>query len=193
MSFSNRRRKNGMDTHKRAKIWNSYFKMAWLEAKVLWETNIGQPSHKEFSGVDEIVDAEQIHSAGTLVLCALAIEARANYLIADLVEEGRISEKVGNALQWLPAEHKWCLIPTMINRPAPRMDRSPHQAIAQICSWRNKLVHSRYNMMEDPPQPNLVLSYFKNFVCAMEDMNVLLGRGNRTEPKQEVIALGEFD
>jgi hypothetical protein len=69
----------------------------------------------------------------------------------------------------------------------------PHQAIAMICDLRNDLMHVKFEELTNKlPKPYTLLSYFENFVKAMEDMNVVLQRDRPTGPLKEVLDMGRF-
>jgi hypothetical protein len=68
----------------------------------------------------------------------------------------------------------------------------PHQAIAMICEFRNEIMHVKFDeIARKLPTVETVESYFKGFVEAMEDMNVVLDRGVPA-PRPEVLAKGRF-
>jgi hypothetical protein len=180
------------DRDERIAIWNSSFKLAWSETKAVFETG-GQKSSAVF-GALPILSDEEHHVLAAVVLCNLAIEARANHLIEDLVEQKRITKAVGRAAQHMPPKHRWFLIPTLAGmKTSLSPDKDPHRAIVKLCDLRNSVMHVNYEELKDklPAQADM-LSYFRNFVNAMEDMNVTLGKGDRTEPKPEVLRLGQF-
>ena len=52
-------------------------------------------------------------------------------------------------------------------------------------------MHVRYsNIKKKLPKAKTLLSYFKNFVLGMEDMNVILRRINK--PRKAVLNIGSF-
>ena len=176
----------------RVKIWNSFFKLAWTEAKSLHEESTSTSSAKEFDPLGGTLSEVEFHTLATMVLCNLAIEARANHLIDEMVEEGKITQSEGEAARWIPTQHKWFLLPKLAGVTAKLDDASgPHQAIAQICSLRNNLLHVNYaGLQKQLPKPGAALSLFAKFVEAMEDMNVILGRHEKHQ--KEVLELRKF-
>ena len=176
----------------RVRIWNSIFKLAWTEAKSLHEASTGKASAKEFDPLGGTLSEEEYHILAAMVLCNLAIEARANHLIDEMIEEGRITQSEGIAAHWIPTQHKWFLLPKLAGVTAKPDDSSgPHQAVAQICSLRNNLLHVNYEgLQKQLPKPAAALSLFAKFVEAMEDMNVILGRHERHQ--REVLELSRF-
>ncbi len=180
------------DASERVKIWNTFLKLAWEEAKSLYETSTGVDCKKEFNPAGGTLPDEEFHKLATLVLCNLAIEARVNHLIDELAEKDTISEKVAEAAQRLPPEHKWFLLPALAKIPKTlESSKMPHQAISEICNLRNHLIHVNYrNLMKILPEANKTLSLFENFVKAMENMNVVLGRIKRE--RDEVLQIGNF-
>jgi len=176
----------------RVMIWNTFFKLAWSEAKALFEITTGRVSSKRFDPEGGTLPESEFHSLATLVLCALAIEARANHLIEELKEKDRILPDVAEAVQRLPAKYKWFLIPQLAGvTGAVDSDSGPHQSVKQICDLRNPLLHVDYSQLRSRlPTPNTTLSYFSRFVEAMEDMNVVLGRHDKASKK--VLDIGRF-
>ena len=183
-----------LDRDERVAIWNSFFKLAWLEAKAVFEAD-GVQSADTFDPSPAPLPDGQHHVLAAVVLCNLAIEARANHLIDDLVEKGKVAPDVGKAVQRLPPKYKWFLIPTLAGMPnSLSASGGPHQAIAQLCDLRNDFVHVNYTALQSKlPTQATMLSYFKRFVEALEDMNVILGKGGRTAPLQEVLKFGVFN
>ena len=80
-----------------------------------------------------------------LIYCTLAIEARANHLIDELVERGRLSESESTAVQRLSADAKWFMLPKLAG-VRKRLDpaRPPHQAIVELCA------RARHHQIELP-------------------------------------------
>ena len=182
------------DHHERVQIWNSFFRLAWGEAKRVFELSNQCEGADSFKPDGGTLPEEEFHILAAVVLCNLAIEARANHLIEELIEAKTIKADVGRAARQLPTRHKWFLLPTLAGSTA-QLDAAsaPHQAIAQLCTLRNAALHVDYEKLHGRlPNADAMLSYFKHFVEAMEDMNVILKRGGRTGPLPDVLKLGEF-
>lgn len=177
----------------RVKIWNTFFKLAWEEAKSLYETSTGEKSSKTFDPLGGTLPGKEFHTLATLVLCNLAIEARANHLIDELEEKGTISKDVAEAARWLPTKQKWFLVPALARiSTTPDSSKMPHQAISEICGHRNNLIHVKYaKLKQNLPAPKNTLNLFDNFVKAMEDMNVVLRRIEKE--RDEVLVIGNFE
>jgi hypothetical protein len=177
----------------RVKIWNSYFKLAWREAGLVYEGSTGKRITKRFQPRGGTLADPDLHVLGTLLLCNLAVEARVNHLIDELVAEGKLTPDEARGAQQLPTQLKWFLLPKLagINKKLDANSR-PHQAIAEICRLRNDLLHVRYASLlsKKLPPPGKVLSLFEGFVEAMEDMNVVLRRHRKAH--QVIIDLGRF-
>jgi hypothetical protein len=127
---------------------------------------------------------EQARILATLAFTTLAIEARANHLIEEQEEQRNITSDVGRAARHPPPQLKWFLLPKLAGKPV-QLDSSklPHQAIAQICTLRNQLVHVDYTGLHNKlPTKAQTLGYFRGFVEAMTDMNVVLGRWSAPQP-----------
>jgi hypothetical protein len=127
-----------------------------------------------------------------LIHCTLAVEARANHLVDELVERGRLTEVEANAVQRLQPAQKWFLLPRLWGAKGKlRSDRAPHQAIAEICSRRNALVHVNFRRLKDKlPDSKRMLKLYEQFVDAIADMNVVLGRTRRVQKR--LTRLGRF-
>lgn len=179
----------------RVRIWNSFFKLAWREAKDIFELSNNCRSAETFDPAGGVLPSEEFHVLAAVVLCNLAIEARANHLIEELFEAGNISKEVARAARRLPPREKWFLIPTLAGSDVKlSADSGPHQAVAQLCELRNDVVHVDYTRLHGKlPKPNAMLSHFERFVEAMEDMNVILKRADRDGPLPQVISLGKFE
>ena len=180
------------DPSDRVAIWNSFFKLAWLEAKRVFEVDKNCRSAQTFA--PGTLPEDQFNVLAAVVLCNLAIEARANHLIEELIEDGKITPDVGQAARRLPTKHKWFLLPALAGVPAGLSSSSgPHQAVAQLCDLRNDFLHINYKLMKERlPQPGTLLSYFQRFVEAMEDMNVVLQRDRPNGPLPLVLDMGKF-
>lgn len=180
------------DTQDRVRIWNSFFALAREEAKRVFEISENCKAKDDWSPKGGKLPEERIHTLATLVLCNLAIEARVNHLIGELLEEGRISKDVADAARLLPAKHKWFLLPALAGKSTTLSASSgPHQAIAEICALRNECIHVSYDqLLTNLPPAGKMLSCFKRFVEAMEDLNVVLGRHSQADP--DILKIGTF-
>ena len=174
----------------RVKIWNSFFHQSRTEVIRLKD---GISAQVKFVLEGGRLTDEQQSILTILALCTLAIEARANHLIVEIAEKGEITEAQAKAAQRLPPLEKWILLPKFAGKRALiRTDRKPHQAIAEICKRRNDLVHINFDKLTPQYLPNKTktISLFKDFVIAMEDMNVKLNRISR--PRKGVLKLADF-
>jgi hypothetical protein len=176
----------------RVKMWNTFFKLAWDEARIVFEKSSNTSCKKTFKPAGGVLTDADFHILATVTLCNLAIEARANHLIDELFENNIISKDEANAAQYLPAQNKWALLPKLAGkRTKIEFSRPPHSAISQIFALRNDIMHVRYfNIKKRLPKAETLLSYFSNFVIAMEDMNVILKRVKK--PRKTVLNIGSF-
>ncbi len=174
----------------RVRIWNSFFHQARAEVLRLKR---GDPAKAEFEPKGGRLTEEQQSILTVLVLCTLAIEARANHMILEQAEIGKLSKDEAYAAQRLPTLEKWILLPRLVGKRAlVKTDSGPHQAIAEICKRRNALVHVIFDKVtEDLPNKAKTISLFKSFVYAMEDMNVKLMRGV-SRPRKSVLKLADI-
>jgi hypothetical protein len=177
----------------RVQIWNTFFKLAWQETKLLCETTRGQKIRKQFNPVGGTLPPEEFHRLATLMLCALAIEARANHLTDELVEEHGLNPKIAEVVRTrLSTERKWFLLPELAGANPLNKAEYLHKAIHEICKHRNDLIHVNYaGLKKYLPSPTHTIKLFENFVAAMENMNVVLPRGIRKERKR-VLRIGQF-
>ena len=177
----------------RVKLWNTFFKLTWEQAKALYETSTGRKSASTFDPLGGTLADEEFRTLASLLLCNLAIEARANHLINELEEQGTISKDLAEAARRLPAKQKWFLLPALANTSTTLdSENMPHQAISMICGHRTRLIHVKYKqLIENLPGPRDMLTLFDNFVKAMENMNVILGRQGKE--RNEVLEIGHFD
>lgn len=153
----------------RVTIWNSFFKLAWSEAKHVFELSRKCTSNDEFTPSGGTLGEEASHVLAALVFCVFSIEARANHLIEELCEAGTIGPDLANAARWLPPKEKWFLLPALAGvRTQISSASGPHQAVAQLCDLRNDLMHVRYDQLTAKlPSSKTTLSYFERFVEAM--------------------------
>ena len=191
-------RKNAVSKPKsgeRVEIWNTFYKLAWEEVKSLCEITKGETISKEFNPDGGTLPPDEFHRLASLVLCALAIEARTNHLIAEMEENGKLTEKAAEAVRRLPTEHKWFLLPALAKtKKTIDPKRPPHQAIQQICSLRNDLMHVNYDkLINHLPSSEHTIKMFENFVTAMENMNVVLHRGHLRKERKKVLQIGQFE
>jgi hypothetical protein len=96
-------------------------------------------------------------------------------MIEELFEEGRMAAAEAEAAQRLHPEQKWFLLPKLAGRRRVLRDNvPPHQAVKEICRKRNALMHFNFDRLQLFPRKKM-LSLFRQFMDAMEDMNVVLG------------------
>lgn len=181
----------------RVRIWNTFFMLAKEEAQKLKYVSKGKIFKKEYGKVPlgDVLPDKEFYTLSTILLCYMAIEARANHLIDEMVEKDRITSEISNAAKRLPTENKWYLLPELNKTPFKlKSDKLPHQAINEICKKRNMLIHVNYDTLYKELEEMTVgktLSLFENFVKAMENMNVVLQR--HTEEQQAVIDIGKLE
>jgi hypothetical protein len=175
----------------RVEVWNTFFKLAREQAIPLkkLQNATWKVRPQRFRG--GTLGKAQIRSLGTVALSYLALEARANHLIAELVDESKLSQRKAVEIGFLDTKEKWALLPKLAGKTASiDFSRRPHQAVAQLCSLRNDLFHVNYaRLLKKLPKPGAALSLFNSFVYAMEDMNVILGRHPQKDPDILRIAL----
>ncbi len=176
-----------LDNPERVKFWNSVLDLARAHAVDLSQGG-GISGGKRLKGGK--LSAERQSSLAVLTFATLAIEARANHLIDELREEGKITADVAEAAQRLLPGYRWFILPKLAGRRRGlRDDIPPHQAIKRICSRRNPLMHFKFSRLQLFPRGEMI-SLFNDFVDAMEDMNVALGfvrRGRRYRKKLKVV------
>ena len=132
----------------RVKFWNSLFHSAWESTKTVYEAQNKCKSSKSFHPVGGRTTDDQENVLHSLLFTTLAIESRINHLIIELTESGKISDKECRAIQQLNIRDKWFLLPKIAGKRY-KLDASkaPHQAICEICSIRNSLIHVNFNQL----------------------------------------------
>ncbi|HUV02531.1 MAG TPA: histone [Desulfobacteria bacterium] len=185
--------KIGAARAERVKIWNTFFKLAWQMAKDLYESDSGEKCSFSFEPLGGTLPDKEFHTLATLLLTYIAIEARTNHLIEELKEKQIIDEETANAAKYIPTHKKWFLLPLFAGK-ATKFDssRGIHQGVNEICKFRNDIVHVNFTKISEKlPTPGKMLKLFKDFVEAMENMNVVLERGVEKE-RDEVLKYGDF-
>lgn len=177
------------DETERVKVWNTFFRFARDEAaslKRLQNPDWVAPHHTFLGGT---LDDDKRRSLAVVAWCYLALEARVSHLIEELRDEHVLSPDEASAVHFLRTKEKWALLPKLAgNSTILRFDRPPHQAIAELCSLRNDLFHVNYDrLVQRLPSPQKAVALFNQFVKAMEDMNVVLGR--HLEPDRNVLGI----
>ena len=109
----------------RVKIWNAFFFDAWQEAKAVHERKNG-PSTKQFGTRQLVLDEDQRSVLFLLAYCTLAIEARANHLIDEWFEKGRLRYEESEAAQRLAPNAKWFLLPRLAGSRKRLSSRKRH-------------------------------------------------------------------
>jgi len=185
-----------IDSPDRVKVWNTFFKMAReqaVSAKKSYDKN-WLDSGKTFSG--GTLDDSKTQSLAIVAWCLLALEARASHLTEELRDKGRLTSAQARAVHYLPIQEQWALLPKLARRNKHSdisFEKAPHQAIAEVASLRNDLFHVNYdNVLKNLPPPRKAVSLFNEFVYAMEDMNVILGRHKKHHKRVLGIALDKM-
>jgi hypothetical protein len=180
------------DAQARVRVWNSFFLLAREQAKRVFETSENCKAQDDWTPQGGTLGNEQINILATLVICNLAIEARINHLIEELLEEGRISTDVADAARRLPTKQKWFLLPALAGKSTTlSASAGPHQAIAELCELRNACIHVSYDqLLKNLPPAKKMLSCFQRFVEAMEDLIVVLERHTQADPV--ILKIGTF-
>lgn len=160
----------------RVRLWNSFFYLAWQNAKELFEIQHDCKTSHRFKPKGGMLEDKRRTVLSTVAFSTLAIEARANHIIQKLYEAGRITETESYAAQRLSPEAKWFLLPKLAGRRrALKAGTGPHQAVRQICGLRNDLVHVKFGELSKKlPDAGAMLSWFERLIEAFEDMNVIL-------------------
>ena len=173
----------------RVSIWNSYFAETRQVAEIVKKIEKGESVPVPKSQLKGGVMPPPEHWVAQLILrCVLVIEARVNHLIWEASETKKISNEMRKALLKMRTRDKWILLPIATGHRR-RIDESknPHQAIMKICNYRNRLIHVQFDKHWEFPKPKEATKLFNQFVEAMEDMNVILGRHRR--PHKRVLNL----
>ena len=174
-----------LDEVGRVKVWNTFFKLAReqaVSAKKFQDASWADPGHDFLGGT---LGDKGIHSLGVVTWCLLALEAREAHLIEELKLPSLEAEKAHRA----GIQDQWALL---ADSAGIHIDfgKPPHQAIAELDGLRNHLFHVNYeSLLAHLPSPRKAVSLFNEFVRAMEDMNVILGRHKEADEGVLSIAL----
>jgi hypothetical protein len=176
-----------LDEVGRVKVWNTFFKLAReqaVSAKKSHDIHWTDPGHDFLGGT---LDDEQIHSLGIVTWCLMALEAREAHLIEELKGKKRLTPRKAKAAHFRDIREQWALLAKLAGKDV-RFEEPPHQAIRDLDRLRNHLFHVNFGrLLEILPSPEDAVSLFNDFVRAMEDMNVILGR--HEEADREVLSI----
>jgi len=177
------------DETERVKVWNTFFKFARDEAASLKRLQNPTWVAKHHTFLGGTLDDEKMRSLAVVAWCYLALEARVSHLIEELKDNHVLSTHEASAVHFLRTKEKWALLPKLAGKSMTvSFDRPPHQAIAELSSLRNHLFHVNYDrLVERLPSAQNAVKLFNEFVEAMEDMNVVLGR--HPEPDRNVLGI----
>ncbi len=191
-----------MDSRKRVKIWNTFFKMARDSAVSLKQFE--SPSWKDPGydwdkpGSGGTLGEEDMLKLSLLSWCILAAQARSSHLIQECKEDGFIYDNQAESFSQLNFKQQWLILPVINTKPHCKykidFKEYPHKVIKELYEIRDKLFHVNHNELKkqlDGITSDELLDYFVHFVEAMEDMNVILERDGRTEPKPEVLEIAK--
>lgn len=189
-----------MDTRKRVKIWNTFFKMARDSAVSLKQFE--SPCWKDpgYSwdkpGRGGTLGEEDMLKLSLLSRCILAAQARSSHLIQECKENGFINKNQAESFSHLNFKQQWLILPVINMKPHCKykidFEEQPHKVIKELHEIRDSLFHVNHDKLKkqlDEINFDELLDYFVHFVDAMEDMNVILGRDGRTEAKPEVLEI----
>jgi hypothetical protein len=90
------------DRDERIAVWNGFFKLAWMATKTVFESG-GSQTDDQFTTDPPPLQDDQVSRLAAVLMCNLAIEARANHLIHDLAAKHKISNATRDAARHLPA------------------------------------------------------------------------------------------
>ena len=190
-----------METEERAKIWNTFFKIARASA-VSWK-QFESPSwkdpgyswdKKERGGT---LGEEDMLKLSLLSWCILAAQARSSHLIQEC--KGKfINDKQAESFSHLNFKQQWLILPVIYMKPHSRdkidFNEYPHKVIKELHDIRNDLFHVNHDMLKarlDKIASDKLLDYFVHFVEAMEEMNVILERGGIKKARPEVLEIAK--
>lgn len=175
----------------RVKVWNTFFKLAREQAvslRRLQNPNWTAQAHHFAGGT--LGDQETL-SLTVVAWCLLALEAREAHLVEELKDQRKLTELEAKAVHFLGLQEQWALLPKLAGkRTVISFDKVPHQAIAELASLRNDLFHVKYEyLVRRLPPAQKAVSLFNQFVEAMEEMNMILGRHRKPHSKVLKIAI----
>ena len=177
------------DETERVKVWNTFFELAHDEAASLKRLQKPTWVAKHHTFLGGTLDDEKTRSLAVVAWCYLALEARVSHLIDELKDDHVLSDDEALAAHFLPTKEKWALLPKLAGKSKTvSFGRPPQQAIAELASLRNDVLHVKYDhLVKRLPTPKKAVKLFNEFVDAMEDMNVVLGR--HPQPDSNVLGI----
>jgi hypothetical protein len=191
-----------MDSKKRVKIWNTFLKMARDGAVSLkqfespgWKDSGYSWDKQDYGGT---LGEEDMLKLSLLSCCILAAQARSSHLIQECKEYGFIDDNQAESFSHLNFRQQWLILPVIYMKPHCKykidFDQYPHKVIKKLHELRDNLFHVNHERLKnqlDKIDSGELLDYFVHFIDAMEDMNVIIERGGRTEARPEVLEIAK--
>jgi len=182
-----------MKPEKRVEVWNTFFMIAREQAINLNKAINNEPIKRDFIPKGGILPDIEYFKLTTILMCYFAIESRINHLIMEFKEKKEISDTILKEFLNSNTKIKWQFLPLYTKGEKISYKDNPHKAISEICKRRNGIVHVDYGKLENNLKkisPKKTLGLFKQFVHAMENMNVLLKRISKE--RKNVLKIGKI-
>jgi len=181
----------------RVEIWNTYLGLANFFANELTKTKNGNVenngNNKFYSKIFKldlkggILPENEFLKLATILICNLAIEARINHMIEYEIKKDKTLNGLAKNLEWCNTKWKWFLLPFYTRNKKLDHGNPPHQAICDLYSLRNDLIHITYykdlksKLNDSNLSVNKVIGYYNNFIEAMFDLNKIMYRLSQNE------------
>jgi hypothetical protein len=164
----------------RVQIWNTLFKEATTCAQALFN-NSAVASPAKFKPKGGVLPEPNRSTLMLLLYCTMSIEARANHLIEELEERGKITTDEARAASRLPPADKWFLLPKLAGaRRGIKSGTAPHNAVKEICGLRNALMHVDFDKLSKKlPTHSRMRQLYRDFVLAIDDMSIRVARNRK--------------
>ena len=177
----------------RVEVWNAFLSLA-REQGVAIKKSL-EPKWADKLSPNVILQAERLSEDETrrlslLTWCMLSIEARANHLIEERVQKGLLpQDKARSILTKNNFEHKWRFLANAACQGI-KLDETPHDSVRKLQQLRTGIMHVEFEKVKNGlPSAAECLDLFNDWIKAMEDMNVRLGRHEKPDPTVLTIAL----
>jgi hypothetical protein len=176
----------------RVEVWNAFLSLA-REQGVAIKKSL-EPEWTDKLSPNLTFQAERLSEDETrrlslLTWCMLSIEARANHLIEERMQP---QDKASSRLKkrhFENFEQKWIFLANSA-RQGIKLDKAPHNSVRKLQKLRNDIMHVDFEgVKERLPSAAECLDLFNDWIEAMEDMNVRLGRHPKPDPIVLTIAL----
>lgn len=179
-------------TKERVQVWNTLLSFARREAvSIARAVNPGWTDTLAKSTLFELerLPKDVLPRLSLLVWLILSVEARANHLIEERIDNGVLLARAAQGtLTKNNFMQKWGFLGGSVQKGIS-FDKKPHSCVKELSNLRDNLLHSNFDWVKTMPSEREFLRLFNEWVEAMEDMNVRLERPRGRTPLPEVLSL----